>query len=342
METASVAKKRRVEIIDIDDIEIPFHNPDAPIHLIPADERPELVVGMDPGETNFAYCEMDVARRKVVHVEKLAFREKLRKDAPKEKFKGHGDMLANVGQFLSEKMPYWKQKRAMVFVEDQIAGRLDTKSGKSRFTKGGVSAVQWFIEGTLSSNGIGCRAIRPRDLKCHFREYFPSADEDGEQYSENKKWAVINGRQFMPGKFQFYIDQQDKKDDCYDAMWVAKYGLEMLEGRPSYSVRQKQKNSQARKNEKAKRRILDDEEKKTAPRPRSARGGTRGKGAHPVSKKGAVGEQAASSNGTLRTPKKRATRELTELHPTYEPPKDSPRPHEKLLSLDELLKEKAL
>ena len=80
--------------------------------------------------------------------------------------------------------------------------------------------------------GADCVPVSAHQVKAHFPEIFPALPgvkrNSRKQYAEDKKNAVKNGRKEVPGRVKRRYEEKnpDKKDDAYDAYYIAKFGSE--------------------------------------------------------------------------------------------------------------------
>jgi hypothetical protein len=219
------------------------------------------IVAVDPGPRNTGYLEFDRTKKKVVRAEKVAFREKQSKNEPRNVSAGNLELIDSVKKFCKENETSWGKRDACIFVEDQIMGRL-------RYTQE-PSLIQYVFY-TLYGPPVGrCVIVPPHSVKSHFRQYFPRLErKEGEaennfnerQYRFDKANSVKYGRRFMDSDILDELDE-DKMDDVMDALWIALYVDELMDGKASYSDMKKEEKRKEKQEEREKKAREKKEEK---------------------------------------------------------------------------------
>ena len=263
---------------DIDDTDIVDLTAD-----LPEDKKPKIIVGIDPGPVNCGVCEYDIENDIPLALYHISFRGHQKKE---DGIKIH-NLIEAVRNFILDKYDGWKEKNAIIGVEDQIAGRLEKREFGN--INGETDAIQYGIQALLGKNM--CTSIAPRLVKCHFRQFFPKVEEiSGEtsfdkqkrQYRSDKNQALKEGQDFVPlnMKIQFKSYALDKnikidktvKPDPYDALWICKYMSDTVKGRPSYSQikKQKKKEESQKRREESKKKREEEKKNKSTPKKRKS------------------------------------------------------------------------
>ncbi len=218
-----------------------------PEPLDPRMEKPDhfIVVGIDPGSVHTGLCKYDAIERKVLDMDLLQLRPSGRKansqeitNALKESMNQEGGVLRRFLQGVDR-----------VGVEDQVHTGNDKQM-----------AQQHVLYSEIGKDV--CSRVFSHAVKSRFRRYFPLDRQSPErlelldqkwlerygkvdtveaktkrmkkriashQKLVNKRNAVKYGRLFVPKEIRHRIDQEHpkKKDDVYDAYWIARYFAEV-------------------------------------------------------------------------------------------------------------------
>ena len=190
----------------------------------PAHNGHLIIHGVDPGAVNCGICKYDVTLGKVVDMKRVSFRESHTLDENRRKKKqdtdlGNANLIESISQYiLVEKAEDFAGSQ--VFIEDQ---QRDNKE---------VLSVQHTFQALMGK--AKCVPVSPHAIKAHFSDYFPAKPgvhrNSEEQYRYDKNNAITYGRQFIPKKIRqkYELENPKKKDDGYDAYWVARFAAERL------------------------------------------------------------------------------------------------------------------
>ena len=250
-------------VIDSDETEAELESERKP----PSRPRDGVVIGVDPGSVNCGICAYDTTTGEALSLHRVEFRASTAKGKGKagdgdQSDLGNAHLIENVFKYVRRHPDLFRGR--LVFVEDQHRYQ---EEKRQRFSKE-VLAVQHALQALLGFDW--CVPVAPRGVKAYFGEYFPEkpgisslpADKrQAAQYAYDKRNAVKNGRRFVPLRVQDEYDEEnpDKKDDAYDAYWIARYGAERLVdeqtgARLAKPNRKKRKTKQRRREPKKKRR----------------------------------------------------------------------------------------
>ena len=208
-----------------------------------------IIFGVDPGPVNCGFCEYDATNGEVIELERLSFRKKnvlgyngKKKSADTDI--GNVNVIDKVVDFIMKNKDRFKDK--LIFVEDQ---QRDNKE---------VLAVQHTFQAIFGSRN--CFPVAPAAIKACYSDFFPRkegtesmtpAKRKEVQYAFDKRNAIKGGRKFVPKKVRDDYEQKnpEKKDDAYDAFWVAKFAAEWLideqTGQKSESKRKRKRDKNA-------------------------------------------------------------------------------------------------
>ncbi len=215
-----------VEEIDFSDDEIKS-NPPISIDLA-TDDDDQIVIGIDPGSVNCGLCQYNVDEDVPRSMHRICFRKSYHNDEkgnkPKSAFDtGNVKLIDSVVDFILKNKHLFEGK--IVFIEDQKG---DSKE---------ILAVQHAFQAILGRKR--CIPIKASSMKCAYSDYFPKKPGIEKlsrerrmqvQYAYDKSNAIKNGRKLVPYSVRkkFEGANPDKKDDGYEAYWLAKYGARFI------------------------------------------------------------------------------------------------------------------
>ena len=196
--------------------------------------RDGVVIGVDPGSVNCGICAYNTVTGEAVSLHRVEFRAskaggKAGNDDQSDL--GNAHVIENIFDYVRRRPKLFR--RRLIFVEDQHRYQ---EEKRQRYSKE-VLAVQHAFQALFGF--AWCIPVAPRGVKAYFGEYFPEkpgisslppGKRQAAQYAHDKRNAVKNGRRFIPLRVQEKYDDANpgKKDDAYDAYWIARYGAERL------------------------------------------------------------------------------------------------------------------
>ena len=193
-----------------------------------------LINGIDPGSVNCGISTYNATTDQVHKLQRISFRNKIVK-GPDGKKKasdtdlGHAKLVEQVAQYFVANPEFF---RNITFIENQFSDDINSDRRDAHKSEG--RAVQLAFQTLLGEN---CIPVAPHAVKQHFSDYFPKvtgidhlslSEQRNKQYYADKRNAKINGRLFTPSAVRIPYEKENptKKDDGYDAFWIAKYGYE--------------------------------------------------------------------------------------------------------------------
>ena len=184
-----------------------------------------IIFGIDPGSVNCGLCEYNATKNLVIKLERISFRNKISLDWNGNKKSedtdiGNARIIENVVDYLNDA----RFKDKLVFIENQKGDNLE------------VLSVQYAFQTIFNKN---CIPVAPHAIKACYSNYFPSKPgienlsqnkRKEAQYRFDKTNAIKSGRIFVPKdvRLKYETENPDKKDDAYDAYWVARFASEYL------------------------------------------------------------------------------------------------------------------
>ncbi len=222
-----------------------------------------FVNGIDPGPVNCGITTYDPLTGKIETLRKVGFRKKRVKDANGKKKSsdtdlGHAKLLEQVTQYITNNENIFSDK--LTFIENQFSEDILSNEVQGPH-KSEAKAIQIAFQALLGKNK--CIPVAPNAVKQHFPEYFPrlqgishlpASKRKTLQYKEDKHNAEFWGRKFTPNDVKNkYEKENQKKDDAYDAFWIARYGYECFSKKQEEKGKEKGKN----KRSKSKKRKVD-------------------------------------------------------------------------------------
>ncbi len=226
--------------------------------------RDGIVIGVDPGSVNCGICAYNTVTGEAVSLHRVEFRASKAggKAGNDQSDLGNAHVIENIFDYVRRHPKLFR--RRLIFVEDQHRYQ---EEKRQRYSKE-VLAVQHAFQALFGIQW--CIPVAPRGVKAYFGEYFPEkpgisslppGKRQAAQYAHDKRNAVENGRKFVPLDVQKKYDDENpgKKDDAYDAYWIARYGAERLVDertgmRLDKPNRKKRKTKQRRREPKKKKR----------------------------------------------------------------------------------------
>lgn len=201
-------------------------------------ERITTQFGVDPGTVNCGIAEYDFIKEEAVHLERLQFRKSRKKDDPKKETDiGNAKLIETVSQYIIDNRDRFAGKK--VFIEDQQSNATK-KEGKGGWNNPAIAAAQEKIAKEVlavqhvfqTMLGLDCVPVSAHQVKAHFPEIFPALPgckrNSKKQYAADKRNAVKRGREEVPDQVrqEYETKNPQKKDDAYDAYFIAKFGAE--------------------------------------------------------------------------------------------------------------------
>lgn len=227
----------------------------------------QLLFAIDPGPRNTGWALFDRKKKKIVSAKKHAFREKQSKNDPKKNVSaGNLELINSVKKWCKENDEKLGNADVCFFVEDQIMGRLNYTWEPSL-----IQTVIYTLYGPPIDR---CVIVPPHSVKSHFRQYFPRLERkenetesayNERQYRFDKSNSVKYGKKFISEKILDELEE-DKLDDVMDAVWIALYIDELMDGKPSHSEIQKEEKKQEKQKEKEEKMKKRKEEKEVQKR----------------------------------------------------------------------------
>jgi len=210
--------------------------------------RVRRILGVDPGAVNAGLCWMDLhsdGTTRVTRLERVAFRE----SGAGGNDVGRRNLIASVrGWILANRE---RLGDTVVFIEEQRPGDISRTAELGEDIRGSARAAFDAANRKLSYSmeiiavqdvfvtllAQQCVVVLSSAIKDHFDWVFPMRkDLAGKtphqrhtmQRYANKKNAVAKGRREVPlaVRMEFELRNPLKKDDAYDAYWIAQYGAE--------------------------------------------------------------------------------------------------------------------
>jgi hypothetical protein len=181
------------------------------------------VLGVDVGSEHLGYCLYDAMQQRVLDLGVISLRRGARGASTKHLIDSARDVIDTYGHVPSLKPLLVQAHR--VFVEDQT------------FTNSSPHlAIQNVFQTVLGA--ARCGPVQASAVKRRFRYYFPLIDDEHRarvkhpeeaQRRANKRAAWVNGRQFVQDTdLRRRMQREPKRDDAYDAYWIARYGAERM------------------------------------------------------------------------------------------------------------------
>ena len=228
--------------------------------------NPQLLInGIDPGSVNCGISTYNATTGQVHKLQRISFRNKIVKELDGKKKAsdtdlGHAKLVAEVAKYVAANPDFFSN---ITFIENQFSE--DIKSERHDNYKSEGRAVQLGFQTLL---GKKCIPVAPHAVKQHFSDYFPKitgidhlslSEQRNKQYYADKRNAKINGRLFTPSAVRIPYEKENpsKKDDGYDAFWIAKYGYEC-----KYKDKDKEKKKPKKKQDNKKPRRKNAEKNK--------------------------------------------------------------------------------
>jgi hypothetical protein len=178
------------------------------------------VFGVDPGSVNMGLAEYDATRGRVISLERVQFRA----SGTGGNDAGQARLIKSVVAWIRENLPRFHN--SVIFIENQPPEAYGHEG----------QAVQHAFQTIFVDR---CIPVLPESVKQRFGKYFPKHPRIKEfdphrkranQYAYDKRNAIINGRQFVPAAVREEYERKNptKKDDAYDAYWIARYGADFM------------------------------------------------------------------------------------------------------------------
>ncbi len=195
-----------------------------------------LVVGIDPGAVNCGVCLYNATLGRAVRLLRAQFRDSVTLNASGQRRAADSDpgcarVIEAVRRFVCDNPELFALERtSFVFIEDQPTLGEDPSVGSNSHKNREVMAVQFAFQTVLGP--LRCIPVAPRAVKAYFGDVFPrvpnAAPGSAEQYRADKQNAIVRGREMVPADVRLRYEQQNptKKDDGYDAFWIAAYGCQ--------------------------------------------------------------------------------------------------------------------
>ena len=191
------------------------------------DETDTIVFGVDPGTVNCGICEYNVTAGRARRLERIQFRSSRAEGDKESEDPGNAKIVDSVVAYLFDNEERFDGR--LFFVEDQNTYQQEGRQKHCRE----VLAVQHTLQAILGSEN--CIAVSPSSVKSEFGEHFPkkpdlqalpSAKRTKAQYAHDKRSAVTAGRKLVPPAVReaYELANPGKRDDAYDAFFVALYG----------------------------------------------------------------------------------------------------------------------
>lgn len=169
-----------------------------------------IITAIDPGPVNCGICMFDVDNYRVIRLRQVAFRERSTKIT-------HGQLCDSVRAYVKNDPDKFFTESSKVYIECQEVG--DTKKLDN-------VVIQIAVQTLLTTSG--CVVIPSNTVKCYFRRFFPLMEglTKHQQKELHRKNAIEWGRKTMTDDERLLIPTHGKRDDCLEAMWLARYVAE--------------------------------------------------------------------------------------------------------------------
>lgn len=184
-----------------------------------------ILWGIDPGPVNCGMCKYDATRGVALELKRVEFRQSQRmgengRRRAADTDLGNAQLVNSVSQYI------------LVTAAEDFAGCLVPTEVQPPDANREAVAVQHAFQALMGSDK--CLPVSPHAVKAHFSEYFPAKPgvprNSAEQYRYDKRNAIVNGRRFVPRRVRDKYERENpqKKDDGYDAYWIARFAAERL------------------------------------------------------------------------------------------------------------------
>jgi len=224
------------------------------------------VFGIDPGTVNMGLCEMRISAgvSKVMALERVEFRQ----TGTGGNDLGNAKIVDAVNVWLDTFVRERVNTKAhvIVFIEDQMAAKmtrkkmcescgmhctrcrtpedaaLEAQAGERTYQGSNaleILAVQHTIQARFGSSL--CVPVAPRAVKARYPEVFKRVEPytPSKQYYWDKKNARVMGAGLVSKHVRKIYEEANptKKDDAYDALWVAKFGADFWLEQDDHTLR---------------------------------------------------------------------------------------------------------
>lgn len=240
-----------------------------------AEKEGQVIIGIDPGPVNCGECTIRVtsSEMRVEKLKRIQFREP---GADTSDF-GAG-VIDAVTKWVTDHA-HWFANGEIIFIENQRpdAGTRGTRTGQANdFLRVEALAVQHAFMTLFGKDR--CIVVAPHAVKARYSQHFPRVPDyntpkgRAAQYRADKRNAILAGRTLTPTEVRDRYERKNpkKKDDAYDALWLAKYGADFFLDEFGH-VREKPVKSKRRTNEErphtAKKRRAGKEPKQQSRKP---------------------------------------------------------------------------
>ena len=184
-----------------------------------------ILWGVDPGSVNCGLCKLNATSGEVLDLRRVEFRQS-------QKMAGNGHRRAadtdlGNGRLMDSVSHYILVTAVKDFTNTLVPIEVQPPTSDRE-----IVSVQHTFQALMGSDK--CLPVSPHAVKAHFSEYFPAKPgakrNSPEQYRYDKRNAIINGRRFVPRRVREKYEREnpDKKDDAYDAYWIARFAAERM------------------------------------------------------------------------------------------------------------------
>ncbi len=200
--------------------------------VVTADQG-QVIIGIDPGPVNCGECTIRVtgSEMRVEKLKRIQFRE------PGSDTSDFGaGVIDAVTQWVADHA-HWFANGEIIFIENQRpdACTRGTRTGQANdFLRVEALAVQHAFMTLFGRER--CIVVAPHAVKARYSQHFPRVPDyntprgRAAQYRADKRNAVLAGRELTPAVVRNRYEEKNpkKKDDAYDALFIAKYGADFF------------------------------------------------------------------------------------------------------------------